>query len=431
MPLRSQQALEQVVDAFADRVRPDLARLLHRLQRTLGERIVDERDGDRLADWMASREALVRNREAFLPAFVAELRRKCMDAYDHAPANGGGQAARDTMQPLRLLDNEIVDEDGALAGVAARHESRASHALMLLGQRFAVLLERPPIAAAELPVGPHAFGCLLRHAATETGLGLHARMALYHLHDMENAGPYEEAVKAIDALLDGAGILPGLTYVPLRPRVVPHHPERGRGPVHEPGPVSEVVAMRVVNETLDQLVPQGTLPEHRRPERGEAVAAMVRLVSRFGPDSAQWKRCQAIVGAVMASARQRKPPPPGTAEAIGGMLAELGYDPAECQRLSAVLAHLGVEAAARPAADEAETRRYQERLANLPDGALIGFTREDGVMRARLRRRAGQEGQVLLANEATASEAWVETATVARLMAQGHAWVVGQREETQ
>lgn len=352
MPARPQKALAKVVDLLGDRFQPQFTLMLQRFERIMGDLIRDENDAERLADWLASREALARNGRAFFPAFVASLHKACMDAYDHAPPPEPDSAFRDHSKPLGLLDADVVDEDGELAGIAARHESRASHSLMLLGQRFAVLLERPPLAASALPVGPHAFGRALQHAACETGLRLDARVALYRLHDEENVAGYESAMEAVDSLLDSAGILPGLTFVPLRPKVVPAHHERGRGQAPAPGLVSEIVALRTVNEALDELVPDGLLPESRLGERREAVAAMVRLVSRHGPESEAWGRCREVMAEVVGAARERRPARPGTAEWIRKALVELGYSEVECRRLSEALVHLGqdIASAMRPGA---------------------------------------------------------------------------------
>ena len=369
MPVRSTKALMSAVDLMADRFQPHFHLLVQRLGQDLGERIRDEQDSERLVDWMDSRQALARHGDRFFTAFIERLRQGCLDAYDHTPPAPPESPFRERSQPLSLLDAEIVDEDGTLAGIAARHESRASHSLMLLGQRFAVLLERPPLSASELPIGPHAFGRALQHAARQTGLQLHSRMALYKLHDEENASRYAAAMEAVDAVLDAAGVLPGLSFVPLRPRVVPHHPERGQGHAPAPGLVAEIVAMRVVNEAVDKLVPQGTLPEQRFAERREAVAAMVRLVSRYGPDSKEWQRCQGVMAEVAASAAERRPARPGTAEWIRAALVDLGYSEVECRRLSEALVHFGQDiaqsrAAAAGAADEG--RSPQRARPSLP-----------------------------------------------------------------
>lgn len=354
------------VDLLADRLQSPFHLLLQRFERQLGERIREETDAGRLEDWMASREALARNADAFFPTLVAAVRQGCLDAYDHAPPVEPSAPMRDRSQPLSLLDDEFVDEDSALAGLAARQEARASHPLMLLGHRFAVLLERPPIAASELPVGPNAAVRAIQHAAKAAGLRLHSRLVLYQLYEDDSAERFPVTLQALDALLDSMGILPGLSYVPLRPKAAPDHPHRGAGHAAAPGLVAEIVAMRVVNETIDKLIPEGTLPDQRFAERREAVAAMVRLVSRYGPDSEQWQRCRAEIAEVVAAMADRRPARQGTAEWIRAALVDLGYSEVECRRLSEALLHLGQDIAQARAGghDDRTSPRVRSPAAN-------------------------------------------------------------------
>ena len=170
-------------------------------------------------------------------------------------------------------------------------------------------------------------------------------------------------MQAVDSLLDGMGILPGLSFVPLRPKYVPEHPERGRGHAPGPGLVSEIVAMRTVNEALDEVVPQGVLPEHRFAERREAVAAMVRLVSVEGPASDAWQRCREVMAEVIQATREGRPARAGTAEWIRSELMALGYGEVECRRLSEALVHLGqdIAGATRASPGDHAHQRSQHR----------------------------------------------------------------------
>ena len=377
MPARSERTLGSVIDLLADRLQPAFHLTLQRYQVGLRERMAAERDGTRLGDWVDAREALVRRGDDFFPAFIASLRAGCMAAFDHSPPPEPAGPFRNHNQPLGLVDAQAIDEDSVLAGLASRHESRASHPLMLLSQRFAVLLERPPLSASELPVGPHAFGRALRHASNEIGLGLPARVALYDTYERDSANRFETTMMAVDALLDGMGVLPGLSFVPLRPKSVPAHPERGRGHSPAPGLVSEIVAMRTVNEAIDATVPEGLLPDERLAERREAVSAMVRLVSRHGPASAAWIRCREAMAEVIAAARERRTARPGVAEWIRTNLAELGYSEVECRRLSEALVHFGQDIAKASRTGAAAHAAAQARTpsGNEPDASNHAWRR--------------------------------------------------------
>ncbi|MCF7220720.1 DUF1631 family protein [Marilutibacter chinensis] len=429
LPRHAQQLMGQVLDLVAERLRPDVELLLLRLDDAMIERAREERDDEMLAQWMGSRQALGQRGADFYPSLIDMLRREFLTARDHlAPALSTGMS-RDRLQPLMLLDEHIVDEDGALAGIAARHESRAGLQLMLLGHRFAVLLERPPLDAAALPLGPRAFCRALRHAAHEIGLPIHARMALYGVYDTQNGPRYEALVLAVNDLLDKAGVLAGLSFVPLPARDSAHHPGRGRqrmptaASATDDTLLSEVEAVRIVNAALDELMPPGSLPKDRLAEYHGAVAAMVRLVSRFGSHSDEWMRCRMIVAELVDALRAGRSIDPATREWIAGSLALLDYAPDECERLATALIHIGGDAIAASGAEPA-ARRLQARIDALPKGALIGFSRDGGIMRARLRDHRRDTHRVLLASEDSGQEAWIDVDTITRLIADGRAWLL-------
>jgi len=435
--------MEQLLGLVSTRLRPEFPKLLERLDRGLSSAALHAVDVAIAAELLDGRQVLARGGNRLFPAFMDSLRRQADDAWSHESPAAPPDAFPDRLQPLRLLDEAIVDEDAALAGIAARHESSASLPLLLMGQRFGVLLERPPLHAPALPVGPYAFGRALREASQEIGLGLHSRLALYRLADLEFMGRYGALAEAMDAVLDAAGILRGLSYVPLRPRHVPSHPERGMpgqpSATDRNAPLSDIAALRIVNQLLDEVAPvMGALPEERGlMERREAVAALVRLVLLHGVDSPEWHGCVALVHEVTAAARERRQAAGATTARMREYARSLGYEPAEIERVVAGLATLGVDDSAggagmgaapgvAAAAASARDRRWQERLEQLPPGTVIGFTATSGITRASLRGRDTEHG-LLLVNEDNGHEARVDSATIARLMADGHAWVVRSR----
>jgi hypothetical protein len=129
-------------------------------------------------NWVESRRRLAEARALLAATFFEGLRREALSLMDPAAP----QVARTTapvQRQLSLVDEEVLDEEGRLGAIADRHAHRASLPLLLLGQRFGVLLGRPPQDAAVLPVGPRAFGRALSGAARRAGLSLEARVALY------------------------------------------------------------------------------------------------------------------------------------------------------------------------------------------------------------------------------------------------------------
>src|SRR5690606_873817 len=122
------------------------------------------------------------------------------------PPRPGLGAALPAAKTLRLVDEDDIDEEGTLSAIGARHAHRASLPLLLLGQRFGVLLGSPPLLGPALPVGPHALGSAIGGAARRIGLCVEARAALYRLYDMDFMSRYPGFVEALDASLDRAGI---------------------------------------------------------------------------------------------------------------------------------------------------------------------------------------------------------------------------------
>src|SRR3546814_11801857 len=95
-------------------------------------------------------------RADFFPAMVELLDRGRAQAMLGArlPPRPSLVAALPATSTLRLLDDDTLDEGGALAAIATRPEHRASPPLLLLGQRLGVLLGAPPLPGVALPGGP-------------------------------------------------------------------------------------------------------------------------------------------------------------------------------------------------------------------------------------------------------------------------------------
>lgn len=104
-----------------------------------------------------------------------------------------------------------------LRDLAAPLEGAANLSLYLLGQRFGVLSGSPALSPAQICLGPRT----LIQLAGEVAQGLFKERvspASVQSHfAQEVLGDYAGFIERINALLDDAGVLPGLTYVPTRP----------------------------------------------------------------------------------------------------------------------------------------------------------------------------------------------------------------------
>ena len=436
---RARRIVAELTDSLPQMLGTALDALLLELDAEYARRIQQAGTASARDGWVESRRRLAEGRTVFVAAFFEGLRRESLALLDPRAPQARDRAASPTQRRLALVDEDVLDEEGMLGAIAAHHEHRASLSLLLLGQRFGVMLGRPPQDAAALPVGPQAFGRALSGAARRAGLSLDARIALYGVYDRGFMRQYPEIVETMDARIDRAGVLPGLAFVPLRPRDVPGH--AGRGMANDNATAEVAVAdgatsaiadaLRVVNEAVAQLREIGKVPEAMATERRETIAAMTRFLLRHGPGSTEWKACVDTARAVLEAAARRQQPPPEARAWIEGALRSVGYGVDDARRLAEGLTSMdGAPQSPAPVSGttrSAREQRCRERLATLSLGTQIGFSSRDGLVRARLRYFYPDPGLLLLATEGDGQEALYEIDVVARQMAEGQAWVVRSR----
>jgi hypothetical protein len=256
IPLRSGEIVAQLLEQLPALLGEDIVELLQRLHEALADAAVPVFEQPPCC--RDSQRALLYRQGEALPALVASLRRECEAVAASGPRRRAEPTVPGRPQVLSLQDEEGFDEEAALASIARRHASRASFPLMLLGQRFGVLFARPAMDADALPLGPRAFCRALGAAATQMGLCPHTRMALYRLYDIDFMDHYPRFAEAFDALVDQAGVLPGLAYVPLRRSATPVATAVAQA--------SEQDALQSVNRAAEALAPQAALPARAQAE---------------------------------------------------------------------------------------------------------------------------------------------------------------------
>ncbi len=121
-------------------------------------------------------------------------------------------------QGLALVDDSESNEGAVLANIALRSDSRNSLALQLLGYRYGVLAGAPAFDAEHLPLGPHALCHALRNAANAAGLSTDVRLLLYRQFEQVAMPDYPALLDTLNARLAEDGILPYLSFVPVRVR---------------------------------------------------------------------------------------------------------------------------------------------------------------------------------------------------------------------
>lgn len=146
---------------------------------------------------------------------------------------------------LSLVDESVMDEGAVLHAIASRQESRTNLTLHLLGQRFGVLGAMPAFDSERNPVGPQALCRAIRHAAEVLQLEHDARLLFYRTFDRRVMGHCQTLFEKLEALLIGEGVLPGLSYVPMRTRAASGTDAEPSGATTEATPADAMRAPRV------------------------------------------------------------------------------------------------------------------------------------------------------------------------------------------
>jgi hypothetical protein len=220
LPRRVRRALERLLATASDELERYLGEMLADFEQQLFRLSdqgrnpgIDSVHLQTLRDLRLSRADLVPRVIAGVEANLARLGRTPAPTTPAAQAMAPLQA-----QHLSLVDDQELDEEALLRNIAVRQESRASLTLHLLGQRFGVLAGAPAFDAERLPLGPRALCAIMRDAALGLQLSLDARLLLYRTFDRRVMAHYPPLAEMLNLSLVGDGILPCLTYVPLRIR---------------------------------------------------------------------------------------------------------------------------------------------------------------------------------------------------------------------
>lgn len=221
-PRRVRMLLQGVLDFSADELSRGLLLALEEYEQTMflqseqaASQAVRANYTNALRETRRGREQMLTNFRASLEDVLARLR---------DPLQPEATAALPEAKPerlsLSLVDDIEIEENIVVNEIANRAEIRNSLPLYLLGQRFGVIAGRPAFDAEHLPVGPQQLCRMVGQSAERLDVGVEHRMLLlkqFDRHVMLNIGHYYEA---LNTYLIGQGVLPNLTYVPIRARKV-------------------------------------------------------------------------------------------------------------------------------------------------------------------------------------------------------------------
>jgi hypothetical protein len=220
LPRRARRVLEHVLNTASDELARELTTMLNDFEQQLFRLADHARSPALQSEHMLSLRTLQLNRSDLVPRFMMGLEAN-LAALGRTPlhAQAGAEAtAAPRFQNLSLVDDTEMDEDTLLRDIAVRQESRASLTLHLLGQRFGVIAGAPAFDAERIPLGPQSLCRIMRDAAQSLQLPLEPRLLLYRIFDRRVMAQYSQLLDMLNVSVAADGILPSLTYVPIRLR---------------------------------------------------------------------------------------------------------------------------------------------------------------------------------------------------------------------
>ncbi|MFZ5657818.1 MAG: DUF1631 family protein [Pseudomonadota bacterium] len=251
LPRRVLEALELTLDLVVEHITQPLDRVLPALAGEVAT-LDDYGAQHRVTfDALGAPERLLRDGEAMTRLFLGGIERELAGLRD-PPAPRATAAPTPDMpraHELRLVDEDEDDAATIIGSLALRHESRSALPIQLLCQRFGVLAGAPAFEPGTLPVGPRRLAELLTEASAAAGFGLQLTAAVLREFDRQVLATYGPFAETLNALLARLGVMPGLSYVPLRPRPRPagaFQPEASAGEAatvsHLAAPATEAAA---------------------------------------------------------------------------------------------------------------------------------------------------------------------------------------------
>jgi len=219
LPPRVRHVLEAVNTHAGQALTTSLNLALAEFERQLFKQADRARSSQDQSEHFAELQHLRKHRADLVPRFLAGLEAELACLRDpQEPAAAPATAPSLQFQHLTLVEDTDLDRDIVLNEIARREAQRGGTPLLLLGQRFAVLAARPAYDPETLPIGPHALCRILRESGEALELSLDSQLLLYRVFERQVMERYGELVERLNVLLAHEDILPGLAYMPYRPR---------------------------------------------------------------------------------------------------------------------------------------------------------------------------------------------------------------------
>lgn len=181
---------------------------------------------------MKSVQAVKLHGVAFGPAYFSALEARLAQLRGATPhqadaASGASMPSSDEWRISDVLSDEVMNA-ARLQDLAMPLESASSLPLYLLGQRFGVLAGAPAFMVEAICLAPRILIELAGKVSTAV-FGSDVPAATLQSHFAQQVlGDYPQFVERLNGVLDEAGVLPGLSYVPLRPTRAPRPHDAGQ-----------------------------------------------------------------------------------------------------------------------------------------------------------------------------------------------------------
>ena len=220
LPRRVRRVLEHLLNAASDELERHLTAMLGEFEQQLFRLADHARNPGIESTHLQTLRTLRLNRSDLVPRFMVGLEASLATLGRGATTATATAQARtaSAFHHLALVDETDMDEETVLRDIALRQESRASLTLHLLGQRFGVIAGSPAFDAERIPLGPQSLCRIMRQASQSLQVSLEARLLLYRIFDRRVMANYPQLLEMLNVSIAADGILPSLTYVPIRVR---------------------------------------------------------------------------------------------------------------------------------------------------------------------------------------------------------------------
>jgi hypothetical protein len=289
LPRRVHEALAEINAALADDLRDLVTHALKEFDQTLFRNAEQARNNTEQARCFESIR-LVRQHESTITDRVLARAESDLAGAPWTSGLSAGEETSPLAAGLSLLDEQVLDEELALQEMASRATIRFSEQLLLLGQRFAVLVASPTLEAEQLPIGPDAVASALGEAAALAHLPLDHRLEFFRIVERQLLARLGLIYGKVNTIFVARRILPNLG---LAPRRAPGAPA--------PGPDKVPAASSKAPAAPDKPDPAPPVAADPQAWAGPTAPASTALAGRFPGPTPDARPMSAFVQPVPAS----------------------------------------------------------------------------------------------------------------------------------